>query len=332
MGKSARRPNKLVSVSMKMFLKHYLAFFILASALTLQQAEASHKEARCPPLKTVPYTCAPGATDTSQCIYGAYHGTYSLTVEASPHCPKAMGFSGLENSNLGCLYTRTGTSETYCFKAMTDSGEEEDEVSVKWALPAGDIRSCLSVDLFPDFPFMDGYQQAALCCGSQDCQENAGCFLDEASSQFRTRCQCYLGYGLTPDEQAPLPISGQCKKLEALAEEVSDCKDSVCFSTPSESYTVCPYCQVFKGDMTLGSYKSGNGIFQTEEPMLFIGSSTPECTNNTSMEVYWYCWYDMYDDIVDLSQTFLVVEEAEDCEHYAYIYTPLACPFASSQD
>ena len=25
---------------------------------------------------------------------------------------------------------------------------------------------------------------------------------------------------------------------------MSDCKDSVCFSTPSESYTVCPYCQV----------------------------------------------------------------------------------------
>ena len=25
---------------------------------------------RCPPVKTVPYTCAPGATDTSQCIYG----------------------------------------------------------------------------------------------------------------------------------------------------------------------------------------------------------------------------------------------------------------------
>ena len=105
----------------------------------------------------------------------------------------------------GCLYTRTGTSETYCFKAMTSPGGEEDEVcaksnifnfyftadatiwiictanqvplifsslilhmvqapqnlqvSVKWALEAGDSRSCLSVDLFPDFPFMDGYQQ-----------------------------------------------------------------------------------------------------------------------------------------------------------------------------
>jgi len=239
-----------------------------------------------------------------------------------------MGFSGLENSSLGCLYTRTGTSETYCFKAMTGSGGEEDEVSVKWALPAGDSRSCLSVDLFPDFPFMDGYQQAALCCGSQDCQENAGCFLDEGSRQFRTRCQCYLGHALTPDEQAPLPITGQCKKVEDLAKEVSDCKDSLCFSTPTDSYTVCPYCQVFKGDVSLGSYDSGDGIFHTEEPMLFIGSSTPEC-NNTNTEVYWYCWYDVYDDIVDLSQTFLVVEEAEDCDHYAYIYTPLACPFAA---
>ena len=33
------------------------------------------------------------------------------------------------------------------------------QVGVKWALPAGDTRSCLSVGLFPDFPFMDGYQQ-----------------------------------------------------------------------------------------------------------------------------------------------------------------------------
>ena len=74
-------------------------------------------------MKTVPYACAPGATDTSQCIYGkkkftehlakisfflwrqyykgTYHGTFSLAVEASPHCPKTLGFTGLENSSLG---------------------------------------------------------------------------------------------------------------------------------------------------------------------------------------------------------------------------------------
>ena len=48
-------------------------------------------------------------------------------------------------------------------------------------------------------------------------------------------------------------------------------------------------------------------------------------------------------DVVDLSQTYLVVEEVQltckkkqsddeiqvdECEHYAYVYTPLACPFA----
>ena len=42
--------------------------------------------------------------------------------------------------------------------------------------------------------------------------------------------------------------------------------------------------------------------------------------------------------MVDLSQTYLVVEEVilrsiqslqvDECEHYAYIYTPLACDFA----
>ena len=32
---------------------------------------------------------------------GTYHGTFSLAVEASPHCPKTLGFTGLENSSLG---------------------------------------------------------------------------------------------------------------------------------------------------------------------------------------------------------------------------------------
>ena len=147
--------------------------------------------------------------------------------------------------------------------------------------------------------------------------------------------------------------------------------------------------------MSLGIYDSGNGIFHTEEPMLFIGrfqirlnssdqliklssahrsatKPTPRCTGTagrlTTNKLYllilvllggtymscpresppfWIFFrYDVYDDIVDLSQTFLVVEEvrrtvrcavktqtlifqADDCEHYAYIYTPLACPFAS---
>ena len=32
---------------------------------------------------------------------GSYHGTFSLLDEASSHCPKAMGYTGLENTNLG---------------------------------------------------------------------------------------------------------------------------------------------------------------------------------------------------------------------------------------
>ena len=89
--------------------------------------------------------------------------------------------------------------------------------------------------------------------------------------------------------------------------KVSDCKDSVCFSTPSDSYKVCPYCQVtigkeeytlpqpqapllpitkpflpqtpiwfskvFKGDESLGLYTYGHGDFHMEEPMLFSGRS-----------------------------------------------------------
>ena len=33
-----------------------------------------------------------------------------------------------EIQNVGCLYTKTGTSETYCFKALSSSEEEEDQV------------------------------------------------------------------------------------------------------------------------------------------------------------------------------------------------------------
>ena len=37
-----------------------------------------------------------------------------------------------EIQNVGCLYTKTGTSETYCFKALSGSEEEEDQV---WNFP-----------------------------------------------------------------------------------------------------------------------------------------------------------------------------------------------------
>ena len=69
---------------------------------------------------------------------------------------------------------------------------------------------------------------------------------------------------------------------------------------------------------------------------LLLPSSTgcPE----TYTGLYWYCWYTTFEEVVDLAQTYLVVEEVrpmssqslqvDECEHYAYIYTPLACDFA----
>ena len=39
---------------------------------------------RCPPVKTVPYTCLPGATDTSQCIYGEHFIPFQMFLTMRP--------------------------------------------------------------------------------------------------------------------------------------------------------------------------------------------------------------------------------------------------------
>jgi len=279
---------------------------ILVSLLFLHRAGAS----RCPQLKTVPYVCPPGAEDTSQCLYGVYHGTYSLANDHSPFCPEDSGYSG-------CLYTYTGTEQHYCFKELP-------KVEVKVNTKEYNVsRPCLAN--FPGITYMTEEEQASLCCGHQDCQENAGCFLDETSGTFRTKCQCFLNYQLVADPQAPLPSTGYCQSME----ELSYCSNEVaCFSTvaPTTPFTVCPYCKVYRHEEEMGSYIEGRGSFADENAMQFRGSS--ESCGETYTGLYWYCWYDVFTDVVDLSQTYLVVEEVDSCEHYAYLYTPLACPFA----
>ena len=37
---------------------------------------------RCPPIKTVPYLCPPGAGDAGECTYGVFQDTYTLTGDA----------------------------------------------------------------------------------------------------------------------------------------------------------------------------------------------------------------------------------------------------------
>jgi len=229
----------------------------------------------------------------SQCLYGVYHGTYSLTNDHSPFCPEDRGYSG-------CLYTYTGTEQHYCFKEMPTLNPKLDEAIYNVSRP------CL--ENFPGISTMPEEEQARLCCGHQDCQENAGCFLDETSGMFRTMCQCFLNHRLVADSQAPLPRTGYCQPME----ETSYCSG-----------------EVYRNEEEVGSYVEGRGNFETENSMQFRGSS--EGCPETYTGLYWYCWYDVFTDVVDLSQTYLVVEEVDECEHYAYLYTPLACPFAAQQ-
>ena len=58
------------------------------------------------------------------------------------------------------------------------------------------------------------------------------------------------------------------------------------------------YFQAFKfqgdygGELSLGVYTSGEGIFDSD-PMLFEGGDSVNCGNNEdrSSIAYWYCWY-----------------------------------------
>jgi len=280
--------------------------------------------AGCPPIKTVPYTCPPGAEEAGECSYGVFQDTYTLTELASPHCPQSQGYIGYNTPDtaLGCLYTKTDSTESFCFKPMSLDPPIIDP-----------SRPCLG--MFPDYLTMTEEEKASLCCSPDDCQANAGCFLDEASGQFRTYCQCFLGYTLESDPSQPLPATGNCTSLNRGARDPltqSMCNEGECLHTEDDTYKVCPYCKVYKGESSLGSYTEGAGTFtgdrSSDEPMLFQKEVPSSGCNASSTGAFWYCWYDAFQETVPLTHTYLVVEEVDPCEHYAYIYTPLACPFA----
>ena len=171
---------------------------------------------------------------------------------------------------------------------------------------------------------------SGLCCNEDDCQENAGCFFDELSATVKTYCKCFLGYYLSPDNSS-MPATGECK----------DMKTQVCSSTSSdgcyndEDYIIFPYCKVFEKTTAeialLGTYVKGEGTYDTDptDPMMYIGPSTSCPEEEQAMEVFWYCWYNEREEVVDPSHADLVVVDGEeDCQHLAYIYTPLACDYA----
>ena len=49
------------------------------------------------------------------------------------------------------------------------------------------------------------------------------------------------------------------------------------------------------GELSLGTYRSGEGIFDTD-PMMFEGGDSINCGNgkDRSSVAYWYCWYSVF--------------------------------------
>lgn len=161
-----------------------------------------------------------------------------------------------------------------------------------------------------------------------------------ATGEFTTLCHCNLGYVLDNETTTPMfPMTGDCidyhqlKCASNLAESKADQAERFCFEDDNE-WGICPYCRAFKhhedhgGILELGYYVSGEGNFETGEPMVFTGGSSTNCINPRSSEGYWYCWYDAYSEIVSLDYIELVWTEVPLCHYTVYIYTPLACDWA----
>ena len=70
--------------------------------------------------------------------------------------------------------TWTGTDTHYCFKELPE--DQNPQLALKLA-EIIEERPCLAI--FPNLTTMSEVERASLCCSNQDCQDNAGCFLDE---------------------------------------------------------------------------------------------------------------------------------------------------------
>jgi len=177
------------------------------------------------------------------------------------------------------------------------------------------------------------------CTTDSECQENAGCFiiepleLDPITGAPKTTCHCGLGY-LLDNSTASYPKTGTCENLRTRPCTGNTATD-YCI-TNTEGWGVCPYCRAFKyqgdygGELSLGTYTSGEGIFDSD-PMIFEGGDPVNCGNGAdrSSVAYWYCWYTAFpDETVSLDHIFVLWGEDPLCSYQAYIYTPMACDFA----
>jgi len=105
---------------------------------------------------------------------------------------------------------------------------------------------------------------------------------------------------------ASFPKTGDCIHYRDVPCNVNT--EVNCFDDSAE-WGICPYCRAYKhtdafgGILELGNYVSGSGDFLTGDPMVFEGGDPVNCQGNVprSSVGYWYCWYDAFDDIVDLN-------------------------------
>jgi len=145
-----------------------------------------------------------------------------------------------------------------------------------------------------------------------------------------TICHCFIGFVLD-NSTAEYPKTGTCINLRTATCDSSS--EINCFED-TDLWGVCPYCRAFKhhedhgGELNLGEYVSGEGDFINGDPMVFEGGDDANCNVDRTSEAYWYCWYDARDDIVHLDYYELLWLEDPLCHYIAYIYTPLACPWA----
>jgi len=156
--------------------------------------------------------------------------------------------------------------------------------------------------------------------------------IDPLNPIIHTICHCFLGF-VVDNSTAVFPQTGTCINLRTA--ECDDSSEVNCYED-EDLWGVCPYCRAFKhhvdhgGELDLGHYVSGEGDFLQGDPMIFEGGDDTNCNGvQRDSEAYWYCWYDAYpDDIVHLDHIYTLWLEDPLCHYIAYIYTPLACPWA----
>ena len=78
------------------------------------------------------------------------------------------------------------------------------------------------------------------------------------------------------------------------------------FYSNSSFFKAFKHTDDFGGILELGNYVSGTGDFIAGDPMVFTGGDPINCqgdagVNGRSSIGYWYCWYDAFDEVVDLN-------------------------------